>query len=95
MIEVVAFVAMVLGVLGRAALPYLLKMQAGEVIVWSQRYTASAIASVVLAMIAVALVFSAFTIPEGSVSVVAGAAFAFGWALSTGTAELAKWSTPK
>ena len=95
MIEVIAFAAMVLGVLGRTALPYLLKMQAGEEMTWEKRYTASAIASVILATITVALVFSAFTVPEGSVSVVAGAAFVFGWALGTGTEELAKWSTPK
>ena len=93
--EVIAFVAMVLGVLARAALPFLLKVQAGEEIKWEQRYTAAVIASIVLSVITVALVFSAFTVPEGSLSVVAGAAFVYGWALSTGTAELAKWSTPK
>ena len=91
MLEAIAFVGMLLGVLGRTASPYLRKIKEGAEIVWSQRYTASAIASLILCAITVALVFPAFTIPEGSLLAVFLAAFCFGFGINAVVNEVDKW----
>jgi len=92
MIEAVAFVGMFLGVISRTALPYLYKVQGGANISWDNRYLASAIASLILCTITVALVFPAFTIPEGSVVAAFFVAYVFGFGINSTVNEIDKWT---
>jgi hypothetical protein len=83
-----------LGVCARTALPYLRKARAQQ-IEWSHRYTASAVASFILCLIATALVFPLFTVPEDFFLQVLLSAFAFGFGVDSAFIETAEWVFPK
>jgi uncharacterized membrane protein YdjX (TVP38/TMEM64 family) len=90
----IAFIGLLLGICARTALPYLRKARA-ERLEWSHRYTASAVATFILCLIAAALVFPAFTVPEDFFLHVLLGAFAFGFGVDSAVIEGSEWVFPK
>jgi len=90
----IAFIGVLLGICARTALPYLRKART-ERLEWSHRYTISAVATFILCLIAAALVFPAFTVPEDFFLYVLLAAFAFGYGVDSAVIEGAEWVFPK
>lgn len=86
-IEIAVFVAIFLGVLARALLPYFRKALAGETIVFELRYIAIAIAS----FVTVWTVFPSYTPILDSWMTTISAAFTFGFGLQSVYTEIFAW----
>jgi len=90
----VAFVGVLVGIIARAAFPYLRKISAGMELSWSNRYTAVIVASFLLCLIVTMLVFPGFVAPEAEASVVFLMAFVFGFGFEALIVEAAAWVKP-
>ena len=91
----VAFIGVLVGIIARAAFPYLRKISAGMGLEWQHRYTATIVASFLLCLIVTMLVFPGFVVPEAEASMVFLMAFIFGFGFEALVAEAGECLRPK
>ena len=95
-VSLVAFLGVLIGIVGRAAFPFLRKVsKEGIEVKWSARYTASVIASFLICLIVTAMVFPGFIVPEASIGSVFLIAFIFGFGFEALIIETEAWLKTK
>lgn len=94
LVEWIAFVGVLVGIIARAAFPYLRKISGGEELKWERRYTASLVASLVLSLIVTLLVFPGFVAPQAEAFSVFVMAFIFGFGFEALVNEASEWANP-